>query len=547
MITAKKIISVCAFLLGASIPTLAAEIHDAARRGDLAKLKSLLAKRPELLEARSEKEKTPLHFAAQSGHKEIVEVRLEKGADVNAKNIALKTALHYAAGMGHKEIVDVLISRGAALNSGTMDGSTPLHYSANLGNSEIIRVLIEKGSDINRRNKYGLTPLDLASDLDQNEAAQLIAYKGGVTSPIDDPEVVRLSGSVWSILFPKGNQTNLGLSVGDDGILLVDTGFSRRAETKLRAVISRLGKGKIKYILNTHLHQDHVALNNIGGESATIINHPNLEKMVSEGHLARAEAALKGKIGQTVQGYFTMTFNGEEIKLIPYPGVHSEADLVIYFTRSGVVHMGDLLISGSFPSVGAKVIEYLRFLDAIIDIVPPDAVFISGHGQNSTWKDVVNYQQMLVSSIEIVRNNMKAGKSVKEIRRENVLKDFKKWNSFIYFLNTDYWIEAVYNSYKDKQEDAIAFEPNFITFSRIEKAWEYARGKNSKVAVLDWLFDMSPEASKKYEHPTSLVPGEPIGTGEPWHGEWMAEPFHQIAPEAKIIPKTRPAIFGDQL
>ena len=53
--------------------------------------------------------------------------------------------------------------------------------------------------------------------------------------------------------------------------------------------------------------------------------------------------------------------------------------------------------------------------------------------------------------IEIVRNHFKAGKSVKEMRREKVLKDYKKWDSFIYFLNTDYWIEDVYNSYKDKQ------------------------------------------------------------------------------------------------
>jgi len=93
----------------------------------------------------------------------------------------------------------------------------------------------------------------------------------------------------------------------------------------------------------------------------------------------------------------------------------------------------------------------------------------------------------------------------------------------------------------EKRQNPIA-EPNLITFSNIDKAWKYSHGQNTKVAVLDWCFDMSPKASGKYVNPTSLVPGQPIGHGEPWHGEWMAEIVHQIAPEAKIIPiQARPA------
>ncbi len=454
MIDTRKILCIFLFFSFISVSVAADEIHDAAQQGDLEKIKVLLEKNPGLLEARSENEKTPLHFAAQGGHKEIVELLVEKGADVNAKNIALETPLHYAAAMGFKEIVTFLISKGAVLSSGTTNGSTPLHYASNFGNSEIIPVLVDEGADVNCRDRYGNTPLDLAYDFDRDEAARMIVSKGGLSSSLDDPEVVRLSDNVFSILFPKGNQTNLGVSVGDDGVLLVDSGFSRRAETVLRKAISSLGSEKITFILNTHLHLDHIACNQIGGESTTIIDHRNLEKMASGGIIELVEGSITGKTGKIFGKHYTMNFNGDEIKLIPYPGVHSDADLIIYFPGSGVVHMGDLLLSESFPSVGGNVAAYMDLLEKMMDIFPADTVFINGHGKNCTLDDVADYRRMLISSIEIVRNHMRAGKSVKEMRREKVLRDYKKYDSFIYFLDSDYWIGAVYNSYKDRDEDS---------------------------------------------------------------------------------------------
>jgi len=84
-------------------------------------------------------------------------------------------------------------------------------------------------------------------------------------------------------------------------------------------------------------------------------------------------------------------------------------------------------------------------------------------------------------------------------------------------------------------------ESNFIAFSKIDEAWKYTKGENTVVAVADWLFDLSPNASSKYILPTSMIPGQEVGSSQPWHGEWMAEIIHQIAPEAKIIPiRARP-------
>ena len=96
-------------------------------------------------------------------------------------------------------------------------------------------------------------------------------------------------------------------------------------------------------------------------------------------------------------------------------------------------------------------------------------------------------------------------------------------------------------------ENSIDKETNYISFHNIEKAWAYSKGKDVKVAVLDWMFDIKSDTSQKYINPTSLVPGQDIGIYEAWHGEWMAEIIHTIAPEAKIIPiRARPARDGKE-
>ena len=76
----------------------------------------------------------------------------------------------------------------------------------------------------------------------------------------------------------------------------------------------------------------------------------------------------------------------------------------------------------------------------------------------------------------------------------------------------------------------------YITYHKVDKAWKLTKGNGVKIAILDWLFDVSPKASQKYVDAISLVPNQPLGEHPPWHGEWMAEIVHTIAPEAKIIP-----------
>jgi hypothetical protein len=109
--------------------------------------------------------------------------------------------------------------------------------------------------------------------------------------------------------------------------------------------------------------------------------------------------------------------------------------------------MGDLLLSESFPAVGDRVERYLEILDTVIDVFQADVTFIAGHGRDYTMEDVRAYRAMLLETIGVVKKQVQAGKTVEEMRQEEILKKWDSWGEFLRFLNTDYWIQAVHDSY----------------------------------------------------------------------------------------------------
>lgn len=264
---------------------------------------------------------------------------------------------------------------------------------------------------------------------------------------VEEAKVVQLSNQIYRITFPYQLQTNIGVCKGKDGILLVDTGFKETA-MELKSAVLKLCKGEIRYIINTHLHGDHVGGNAVCGKTATQIDGNNLDQCMSYGVVFPGNGELDGESGDGFDTYYSLNFNEEKIQIIPYPGLHSDEDLIVYFSSSGVVHMGDLLLTQSFPAVGSKVEEYLVFLDKVIRVFPKNTQFIGGHGRDVTLDEVMEYRQMLLKTIARVRAEMEKGRSIEEMQRANVLKEWQSWGQFLSFLNTDYWIESIYKSYQ---------------------------------------------------------------------------------------------------
>src|SRR5882724_1700956 len=166
-------------------------------------------------------------------------------------------------------------------------------------------------------------------------------------------KVTKVAGNVYML---EGSGGNIGVSVGPDGILIVDDQFSPLAD-KIRAALKTLGEGKLKFVLNTHYHGDHTGGNVVFGPDALIIAQANVRKRLSTEQISRffnrtTPASPKEALPViTFDQAVSMVFNGEEIKVIHFPKGHTDGDSVIFFTGSNVVHMGDDFFNGRFPVV----------------------------------------------------------------------------------------------------------------------------------------------------------------------------------------------------
>ena len=116
-----------------------------------------------LVSSKDDNGATPLHYAAQNGHKEMVALLLADKADVNAKANNGETPLHFASFRGLKGVAEVLLRNKAEVNAKDDHGATPLHYAAQEGHKEVVRLLLANKADVNVKANNGATPLEIAT------------------------------------------------------------------------------------------------------------------------------------------------------------------------------------------------------------------------------------------------------------------------------------------------------------------------------------------------------------------------------------------------
>lgn len=259
-------------------------------------------------------------------------------------------------------------------------------------------------------------------------------------------KAVKIAGTVYMLTGAGGN---IGLSVGEDGIVVVDDQYAPLAP-KIEAALRSITDKPVRFILNTHYHGDHTGGNEHFGKSAPIVAHENVRKRLAAGTTARGRTTPpKPKAALPVLTFdetVTIHLNGEDIRAVHMPHGHTDGDSVIWFTGSNVLHMGDDLFNGVFPFVdqdnGGSVRGLIANLDKVLAILPADAKVIPGHGALTDKAGVTKFRDMLKATWTAVEKGVNGGKPLEQLKAEKVLAEWESWGQG--FIKTDAWIDTLH-------------------------------------------------------------------------------------------------------
>jgi glyoxylase-like metal-dependent hydrolase (beta-lactamase superfamily II) len=286
--------------------------------------------------------------------------------------------------------------------------------------------------------------------------------------------ILPVQGNIYMLVGAGGNIT---AQVGDDGVLLVDTGVAGMSDKVLAAVRS-LSDKPIRYIINTHVHADHTGGNEAISKAGSTIaggnvvgdigaSASNQAKVIAfQSVLDRMSGKDSAPQGSWPTDTFTtperiLFFNGEGIRMIHEPAAHTDGDTMVFFRRSDVISTGDIFVTNRYPIVdierGGNIQGVIAGLNRIIEIaIPADlqeggTLVIPGHGRLCDVADVVFYQEMVTIIRDRVQDMISRGMTLEQVKAAKPTMDYDgRYGSDTGRWTTDMFVEAVYKSLSAK-------------------------------------------------------------------------------------------------
>ena len=239
--------------------------------------------------------------------------------------------------------------------------------------------------------------------------------------------ITPVAGNVYMVQRPGGGG-NIGVQVGPDGVLLVDSLFAPLAD-KLVAAVKQVTDEEIRFLVNTHIHIDHVGGNeNLAERGVLIFAHDNTRLRFFE-QRSRVPRAGGSFVPQQPEGARplitfndTMSFhlNGEEVRAFLAPPAHTDGDVFVYFPESDVLHLGDVYRTTSYPIIdiynGGSLRGTIAAMDKAIEIAGPETKIIPGHGLEAVGRDdLVEFRDMILDIQGQVLSMILEGKKLDEV------------------------------------------------------------------------------------------------------------------------------------
>ncbi|WP_031426370.1 MBL fold metallo-hydrolase [Flavimarina sp. Hel_I_48] len=255
-----------------------------------------------------------------------------------------------------------------------------------------------------------------------------------------------------SIYMLQGSGGNIGLSVGNDGVFMIDDEFAELSE-KITAAIRTLSNKPIKFLANTHFHGDHTGGNGkFEDAGAVVLAQENVRKRLKNDDKSAGLPVI------TFKNDLTLHLNGNDIMAVHVDSAHTDSDALIYFPQSNVMHTGDTFITNGFPFIdlksGGSIDGDIEAGKAGLMLANSETIIIPGHGELATYSDYETYVDMLKTLRENVQNAINNGKKRSEISTmENLTSTFyTDAEADKSFINGPKIRETIYDSLKAKME-----------------------------------------------------------------------------------------------
>ena len=230
-------------------------------------------------------------------------------------------------------------------------------------------------------------------------------------------ETTKLSDNVYMLI---GRGGNIGVSVGEDGIFVIDDQFANITD-KIVAALRQLSDKPIVFLANTHHHGDHTGGNeNMAQLGATIIAHDNVRKRLKESDKP-SDALPVITYNDTMNLYL----NGEQIIAFHVDNAHTDGDTLLYFTESNVLHTGDTFFKDRYPYIdlnsGGTVNGYIGAVKKALMLIDDNTKIIPGHGSMATKKDYETFLTMLETLKSNVITAIAKGKTEEEVANDSAI------------------------------------------------------------------------------------------------------------------------------
>lgn len=271
-------------------------------------------------------------------------------------------------------------------------------------------------------------------------------------------KTVKLSENVYMLL---GSGGNIGVYAGEDGVFLVDDQFAPLTK-KIKAAIGKISDKKIRFVINTHWHFDHVGGNeNLGEMGSVIIAHENVRKRMSTDQFIeffQKKIPASPKVALPIITFtkdLMFHLNGENIHVFHVNNAHTDGDAIVYFRNSNVIHTGDIYFAGLYPfidtSAHGSVNGVIDAAQYVLSIINDDTKVIPGHGPLSNKAELRAYVDMLISVRAKISKQISDGKTIEEIQRTKPTQAFdKKWGHGM--LTPDQFVQILYKNLSMNQK-----------------------------------------------------------------------------------------------